>query len=339
MEKLTYWQKRAVITKMIMLGYVDEYNEELAALYIAAINAIDRKLAEWYGRFYDPKAMNYQTAQLDLTANEMIQFKSDVQDYIKLGETIDYSDEWRAELERLALVNRITRLESLETHIYQKLEEIYGHEKGTLDELFRSQYLGMFFRTAYDLQERMNQFTPITVNDSKVNETLETPWANDGMIYSERVWTSKEKLKQALKVILAQGLILGRAYGQIAQEVIKKMNSAKSNAMTIVETEAAHFQQTAQKDVFDFYEVEKVRILATLDMKTCERCAALHMTTVDQKDNIPGVTTPQFHPNCRCTTEPIKEIVVRSTDPITGEVRRTYDYAEWYERYVSGVAS
>lgn len=339
MEKLTYWQKRAVITKMIMLGYVDKYNEELAKLYTIAINEIDRKLAEWYGRFYDPKAMNYQTAQIYLTNNELIQFKNDVQDYIKLGETIDYSDEWRAELERLVLVNRITRLESLEVHIYQKLEEIYGHEKGTLDELFRTQYLGMFFRTAYDLQEQMNQFSVITVDESKVRETLETPWANDGMLYSERIWTNKEKLKQTLKALIAQGLILNRAYSQLAQEVLKKIDSARSNAVSIVDTESAHFQQTAQKDVFDYYEVEKVRILATLDMKTCERCAALHMTTVDQKDNIPGVTTPQFHPNCRCTTEPIKAVVIRNVDPITGEARQTYDYAEWYERYVSGVAS
>ena len=335
MADLTYWQKRALWAKTVMLAYVDAYNKDLVRLYGDAMTEIDRKLAEWFGRFYDPQAMNYQTAQFDLTADELARFKRDIQYYIEDGESMDYSGEWRAELERLLLAVRVSRLTALQTHIYQRLEEIYAYEKGTLDNLLLQQYTGMYYRTAYNWQDRRGQYSAIIVDENAVREILETPWANDGVVYFDRIWINKEKLKKTLTEVLAQALILGRAYGLVAQEVFKKINSAQSNAVSIVETESTHFQQVAQKDLFDLYLVEKVRILATLDLKTCEHCASLDGTIVDQKDNIPGVTTPQFHPNCRCTTEEVYEVEYRN--PITGERTVVKDYADWYERFVKGV--
>lgn len=335
MDDLTYWQKRAVLAKIIMLGYVDAYKEGLTFLYEEVILDIDRIIAEWYGRFYDASAMNYQTAQFNLTSAELARFKRDIQSYIQDDE--NYSDEWRAELRRLLYATRVTRLEALEVYIYQRLEEIYAFEKSTLDELFRLQYIRMFYLTAYNWQERHNRFSTVSVDDNTVNETLETPWANDGMVYAERVWANKEKLKKELNTIISQGLILGIAYSKMAENVLNKLQSAESNAMTIVETEAAHFHQTAQSDLYSLYTVEKVQILATLDMKTCERCASLHGTIIDQKDNIPGVTTPQFHPNCRCTTVDY-EITYRVPETDITQKGLIDGYYKWYERYVNGVA-
>lgn len=331
MDDLTYWQKRAVLAKLILLKDVDAYKAALAYIYEETMIEIDKRLAEWYGRFYDPKAMNYQTAQFNLTSSELARFKRDIQSFMQDSE--NYSDEWHDELRRLFYAARVTRLEMLVTYIYQYLEEIYAYKKSTLDELFIAQYKNMFYWTAYNWQERHRRFSEVGVDDDMVKETVETPWANDGVAYPERVWTNKEKLKQDIKTTLSQGLILGALYSKASQDILKKIQSAKSNALSIVDTESSHFQQLAQADIYSLYNVEKVQILATLDMKTCDHCAGLHGMIVDQKDNIPGVTTPQFHPNCRCTTV---DYEVSYRDPATGITQKEIlnGYSRWYEQYV-----
>ena len=53
------------------------------------------------------------------------------------------------------------------------------------------------------------------------------------------------------------------------------MNVSRSAAGRLIMTESAYFSSVAQKDMFNELDVEKYRIVATLDNRTSEICSEL----------------------------------------------------------------
>lgn len=340
-----YWQDRAVMRKLAMIKDTDAYVDDLMDVYEQAIADMEDELAKWYGRYANATNLTMEQARQQLGRTELRRFHNDVNDYIAKGRTLNYSDYWAEELERLSAEYHITRFDALKAQLEQRLETIYAFQKGSLDDFLEAQYREMTYMSAFDIQDFEGVYTNFErISDAAAKKVLETPWAVDGKLYSTHVWENQIKLVNSVKNILTVGLTEGQSYGKMTDELTKRMKSSEYNAGRLIHTEAAYFQQQAQYDTFDKMGVEKAEIIATLDSKTCSRCGEYDGETDDLKNLVAGVTAPPYHVWCRCTTAPYfgEEFTQGEQrayrDPKTGKTRiiDRMSYTEWKKRFLEG---
>ncbi len=340
-----YWQDRAVAAKLKQIEGAEDYADDLIAMYTQAIKDMDDELAKWYGRYAGATNLTIEQARQQLTRAELRRFHDDVDEYIRLGESLNYSDYWAEELERRSALYHITRFDALQTQLEQQLEMIYAFQKGTLDDFLMNQYKEGCYLTAFDIQDFEGVYSTFEkISDEAAKKVLATPWTTDGKLYSIHIWENQVKLINNVKNILTVGLTEGRSYDRMAQELTKRMETSAYNAGRLIHTEAAYFQQQAQYDTFNKLNVEKVEIIATLDNKTCSQCGKKDSTIDDLKNMVAGVTAPPFHVWCRCTTAPYfgEEFTQGEQrayrDPKTGKTKiiDKMSYTEWKERFLKG---
>lgn len=153
---------------------------------------------------------------------------------------------------------------------------------------------------------------------------------------------------------------LGYAEGQTTQEIIRRIRGTKAagfsdgllatskrDAETITRTALQHAAQQARNEVWkkNSKVIDKIKIVATLDMKTSSRCRSLD----GQIFPIDSGPRPPFHPRCRTGTVAVlnkkyaklAEGRTRSTrDPKTGKVGKTSattTYYDWLKRQPASV--
>jgi len=134
-------------------------------------------------------------------------------------------------------------------------------------------------------------------------------------------------------------MILGRNPREAVNALVKKFGASKANAARLVSTESAFFASEAQKDAFNFWEVEEFEIVGTLDSITCQTCGAMDTTHLPMSQFESGVTAPPFHPCCRCCTCPwipddVGERIARGVDGKPEYVPTNMSYEQWNEKYV-----
>ncbi|MBQ7526002.1 MAG: minor capsid protein [Abditibacteriota bacterium] len=129
------------------------------------------------------------------------------------------------------------------------------------------------------------------------------------------------------------------------------MGVSLAAALRLLRTESSHIAQEGAQKAYEEIGLEKYKILSTLDSVTCKRCGALDGVSIEVKERKPGVNSPPFHPNCRCTTVPdVDDLDLELDDegnPI--EEERVYrdengksvigpemSYDEWKKKYVGG---
>lgn len=320
--------------------------DEIERQYKEAQKQIEGQIARWYQRFADNNGISLAEARQYLKGADLKEFKWDVQDYIKYGQDNALMGGWMKELENASAKYHISKLEALKIQTQQSLEVMFSKQletvTGTMGNLFESGY----YHTAYELQKGFNIGWDIAGLDQKqIEKVLAKPWAVDGKNFSERIWSSKEKLISEVHGELTQNIMLGADPQKAIDSLAKKMKTSKYNAGRLIMTEEAYFSSAAQKDCFNDLDVEEYEIVATLDSHTSDICRSLDGKHFPMKDFQPGVTAPPFHVFCRSTTVPyfdedfgqIGERAAR--DEETGKTYYIPDdmnYQEWKETFVDG---
>lgn len=128
----------------------------------------------------------------------------------------------------------------------------------------------------------------------------------------------------------------------MCKDLSEYMNVGMFNETTLVRTEVNHFANEATALAYKECDIDKYQFSATLDIKTCDRCARLDNKVFELKDKKEGVNYPPIHPNDRCTTTPyigeeeIAGLKRRARDPKTGKtylVDANMSYEEWSQKY------
>lgn len=83
----------------------------------------------------------------------------------------------------------------------------------------------------------------------------------------------------------------------------KKLSAILRNALKPVKVEEEH-TITERDEMYEDFNVEKYKIVCTLDMETCSICGDLDGQVFDTKDRKVGVNAPPFHKDCRCVDVP-----------------------------------
>lgn len=318
---------------MTLLEVIDQYN--------IALKKINEDIERWFYKFAKDEDISLAEARRLLRSDELKEFKMTVDEYIEKGRTLNYTNEWEKELKRASAKWHVSRLDSLKLQLRQHAEEMYGYEEEAVRGLLSDVYETGYYHSAYEIQKGVGVAWELSgIDKNRIEKLLAKPWTPDGLEFSERIWGKhRPELVSYLERELTQTIIRGEAPQNLINDISKKFNAKRSQAANLVMTETAYFHSASQKDCFNDLNVEKYKVIATLDMKTSEICREMDGKIFDMKDYQIGVTAHPFHNRCRTVEAPcILDIesyrVARGKDGKTYKVSSTLTYKEWFEKYV-----
>jgi len=319
-------------------GY--EYKLNLEKQFDTAIINVEKEMAHWYQRFAKNNDIGLAEAKRLLNTKELEEFRWSVEDYISKGESLD--PKWLKQLENASTRVHISRLDTLKLQMQQQVESLYSSQLGGVGKVLRNIYEQGYYRNIFEVQKGVGIGTSFQkLNDNLISKALARPWTTDGRTFSDRIWTNKASLVNTVNNRITQMLIRGEAPDKAISEISKQFNVSKNRAGALVMTESAAFSVEAQKDCYEELDIEKYKIVESLDTHTCAICGAMDGKVVAFKDFAVGTTAPPFHTRCRGTTCPyyedmegIGERWARDADGKSYKVPNDMTYEQWREKYV-----
>lgn len=340
-----YWKRRMAALEDEQYRRSEAYYRDVQKQFRLASNDIQMDIERWYQRLADNNDISYAGARKLLKKNELEEFHWSVEQYIKAGEENAVDQRWMKELENASARHHISYLEAMKLQAQQHAELLSVQYEGGVTDFLHKSYAEQYHRTAYEIARGTRIGSNLAQLDTgTIDAVIRKPWAQDGANFSDRIWTSKEKLVQNLHTELTQNIIRGASPQKAIDSLARTMEVSRSNAGRLIMTESAAISSAAHKDCLKELGVEQYEILATLDSHTSEICQELDGKVFDMKDYAVGETAPPFHPNCRSTTIPHfddeftagEERAAR--DEVTGKtycVPADMKYEEWKKRYVT----
>lgn len=236
---------------------------------------------------------------------------------------------------------RITRIEELNRDINRQCRELYKTENRHVTSALRNVAEDSYYREIFSIQKGTGLgFSFANFSQQDVDRILRSNWV--GGNYSQRIWKDVSGMTARLKSELLVSMLSGRSGEKTARIFQEQFGVNAFCARRIVRTESAYVANAAQKSAYSEAGIDRYRFVATLDLRTCECCAALDGKVFDLAKAKPGTNYPPMHPFCRSTTiadfgdEELAGLERRAKDKDGNAVKvpagMTYD--QWKEKYV-----
>lgn len=349
MNNKDYWKARMQVLEDEQYQRSRQYYDDMQKQFRRAAANIRRDIDLWYERLAENNDVSYAEAKKLLKAGELEEFKWSVEDYIKAGRENAIDERWMKELENASARFHISYLEAMKLQIQQHAEVLSVQFEKGMGEYLREEYAGQFYRTAFEVSKGTGVgFNLARLDERRIAMLIKKPWAQDGRIFSDRIWSNKEKLITNLHTELTQCIVRGEPSRIAAERLAKKMNVSKAQAGTLIMTEAAAIASASQRECFKELGMEQYEFDATLDGSTCETCQGMDTKVFPMAQFEVGVTAPPVHPRCRCCVLPHFDdweefgisVERAARNPGTDEtvyVDGKLSYPEWKEKFIDGV--
>ena len=321
----SYWAQRMKNMEDALLDHSYTYVENLDRQFAGAVQEIEKDIAVWYQRFADNNEISLADAKKWLTSGELKELQWTVDEYIKFGKENAVDGAWIKELENASAKVHISRLDALKLQIQQQAEVLHAQVEAATEKAAREIYEAGYYHTGFEVQKGIGLGWSLASIDEKViSKVLSRPWTIDGQTFRDRCWTNKQSLVNTVNQELTRMVIRGEAPDRAISAISKKFDVSRQKAGRLVMTESAYFSSAAQKDCYEELDVEKYKVVESLDTHTCELCGKMDGKVFKMSEYAVGLTAPPFHPWCRgCTCphfddmEGIGERYAR--DAVTGE--------------------
>ncbi|WP_247913578.1 minor capsid protein [Streptococcus parasanguinis] len=291
-----YWEARA----REIFEYVDrkdiDFFAELEKTYRNEAVRLQKSLFDFYAKYAEDHELTYQDATKRLRGEDLSDYVDNATLY---REQAEKDPELLKRLNQQYASARAIRIEALQ------LEAI--HRLGVLTGALHKSFEKYLFNVAeYAYRKAMGGRTG-AVNRPAFEEIVKTPF--NGRNYSEQLWGNTDSLAQKLKEVFKQGFIRGDSPQDMAREIRKEFNVARSRAETLVRTDATAVINRATIKRYQKAGLEYYRILVVLDDRTTQICRRIAQEDKLYKleDAQVGVNMPPFHYNCRSTIMPDAE--------------------------------
>ena len=288
-----YWTKREAYKLKKGLKDLKKIEKELVKEYKKAMDNIGKEISNLFYKYAKDNNLSYSDAKKYLSSSEFREFKRDLKSYMKLiKETGD--EELLLELNTLATKSRISRSEEMFYQCGKYINEVYEGTNKRLQIAYSSTIKDNYYQTIYDIHKAIGVGVSFSyIDNDMIKEILAFPWS--GRHYSQRLWSNRTKLKNAMVEELTQMLIQGKGVKETSKALSKRLDADLKNCIRLIQTEHAYFMETASQKAYGELEVDKYQILATLDKRTSEICQRLDGEVFNVKDAIVGVNMPPFH--------------------------------------------
>jgi SPP1 gp7 family putative phage head morphogenesis protein len=300
-----YWRRRFEILEEAKSRMAGRANADAEREFKKAQQILDDQINAWYGRFAVNNQITLADAKAWLSGKDLDEFRWSVDEYIRRGKEAAIDPSLAKRLENASARFHVSKLEALKLQTQATVESLYGKAQTSAASLFGHIYKDNYCRTAYELQRGFeigwNMAAP---GRSQIEGVLSKPWTLDKLTFSDRLWTQKQSLIDAVHTHLIRGLVLGKPPDGAIKEISKKFGASRMSAGRLIMTESAYFASLAQRDAFNALDVEEYEVVEALDGETCEICGSMDGERFSLRDYEAGKTAPPFHPWCRGCTAP-----------------------------------
>lgn len=291
-----YWTDRA----REIFEYVDRkdinFFAEMEKIYREQSVSLQKSVFDFYTRFAEDHEITYQDAMKRLRGEDLSDYAENARRY---REQAEKDPELLRRLNEQYASARAVRLQVLNS------EAVYraGVLAGALHKSFEK-YL-------YDVAEYAYRKSvggrAGAINRPAFEEVIKTPF--NGRNYSAQLWGNTDSLADSLKKVFRQGFIRGDSPQEMAREIRKEFNVARSRAETLIRTDATAVVNRATIKRYKREGLKYYRILVVLDDRTTQICRNIAQEDKLYKleDAQVGVNMPPFHYNCRSTIMPDEE--------------------------------
>ena len=291
-----YWTDRA----REIFEYVDRkdinFFAEMEKIYREQSVSLQKSVFEFYTRFAEDHEISYQDAMKQLRGEDLSDYAENARRY---REQAEKDPELLRRLNEQYASAKAVRLQVLNS------EAVYraGVLAGALHKSFEK-YL-------YDVAEYAYRKSiggrSGAINRPAFEEVIKTPF--NGRNYSAQLWGNTDSLADSLKKVFRQGFIRGDSPQDMAREIRKEFNVARSRAETLIRTDATAVVNRATIKRYKREGLKHYRILVVLDDRTTQICRniAQEDKLYKPEDAQVGVNMPPFHYNCRSTIMPDEE--------------------------------
>ena len=288
-----YWIKRGAYKLKKGLKDLKKIEKELVDEYKKAMNEIGKEISSLFYKYAKDNNLSYSDAKKYLNSSEFTEFKRDLKSYMKLIEETG-DEELLLELNTLAMKSRISRLEEMFYQCGKYINEVYESTNKRLQIAYSSTIKDNYYQTIYDIHKAIGVGASFSyIDNDMIKEILAFPWS--GRHYSQRLWSNRTKLKNAMVEELTQMLIQGKGVKETSKALSKRLDADLKNCIRLIHTEHSYFMETASQKAYDELDIDKYKILATLDKRTSKICQDLDGEVFNVKDAIVGVNMPPFH--------------------------------------------
>ena len=288
-----YWEKREAYKLKKGLKDLKKIEKELVDEYKKAMNEIGKEISNLFYKYAKDNNLSYSDAKKYLNSSEFKEFKRDLKSYMKLIEETG-DEELLLELNTLAMKSRISRLEEMFYQCGKYINEVYESTNKRLQIAYSSTIKDNYYQTIYDIHKAIGVGVSFSyIDNDMIKEILAFPWS--GRHYSQRLWSNRTKLKNAMVEELTQMLIQGKGVKETSKALSKRLDADLKNCIRLIHTEHSYFMEQASQKAYDELDIDKYKILATLDKRTSEICQKLDGEVFNVKDAVIGVNMPPFH--------------------------------------------
>ena len=288
-----YWKERAED----IMRYVDSTDidifEELQKIYIEHSAELQRDLFAFVTKYADDNKMSYSEALQRLRGVDLSDYQANAKKYFKQAEK---DPELLKRLKEQYASSKVTRFDALNLEMTYKIGVMQGVVKKSFENYLKS--------TAKYAYKKIMGGNGGALNEPALKELINTPF--NGRNYSEQVWGNTDDLARDLREVLKRGFIRGSSPREMAAELAKKYNVARSRAQTLIRTDGTAVVNRSAIKRYEESGLEFYRISVHMDNRTSQICKRIHsedkLYRIDEFET--GITAPPFHYNCRSAVIP-----------------------------------
>ena len=353
---LSYWERRALETEEVIYEETEAMRERMKVIYDKARMEFERTAVAWITRMAEANGISYHEAMQRLKTGELEGLRMDLDEFREACENLPFlqgtpeGEALEKMIETASARAHVTRIEELMYNAQKVATELFAKVGEEGKEQLEYAYTEGYYRTGKDIQDGIGYHSSLAeVDKLQLEAILEESWK--GSNYSEKIWKNRDALADNLVEIVTQSVITGEPATKMAEEIKEKFLASLAASLRLLRTESSHIAQEGAQKAYEEIGLEKYKILSTLDSVTCKRCGALDGVSIEVKERKPGVNSPPFHPNCRCTTvpdvddldldlddegNPIEEERVYRDENGKSVIGPEMSYDEWKKKYVGG---
>lgn len=343
MNSEKYWQERAAWQMYEDMEKAEGTADDIARVYLKSSRWLQLEMEGIFEKYQtkhklsEAEARNLLESMDGVTVQEMLQ-------KLKNGESEKSKKELLAQLEAPAYQTRISRLVELQNQIDAVMQNVYHQEQQISTAFYESLAEDTYYRSIFEIQKRTGlAFSFAHITNKQIDRVLSMNWS--GKHYSDRIWTNTKELAQTLKEELMVSLLTGRTERETAELISNKFASGAMQARRLVRTESCFVSGELTAKSYEECWIEKYRFLATLDLRTSEKCRGLDGKVFPVSERQKGKNHPPMHPWCRSTTvaviagEDLSRLTRSAYNQKTGRIEKvpaSMNYVDWYKKYVEG---
>ncbi len=301
-ENGAYWAQRMRFYEQACAQKNAKITAEIEAAFSKANSDIEKDLEYWYGRLAKNNGISLAAARRLLDADELAEFKWSVDEYMAKAMQSG-NGKWFKELENASARVHISRLEAMKISMRNTLESAFATENSIVTNMAANTYRDAVRHTAAEMEKLFKaEFNIAEIDDEKIQKLIRKPWTSDARTFSDRIWSKKNEMINALQEELTRGCIYGRSLDDTIARMEKfvdaKFKNVKYAARRIVVTESAYFRVLGTRDELMELGVTEFQVDLPIDSKTCEICREMNGRIFPMSEFAVGLNAPPFHPNC-----------------------------------------